>query len=273
MNVLNHIHHGENVHYGNPILSQSLLATLFMLGIILYGFAVFRLYRKHKRWPLYKLILWGLGSCLVLFTVMGPFATQAHYDFKVHMIGHLFLGMFAPLLMAMSSPMTLLFKSVHVSVARKIAFLLKCWQVRLITHPIVATLLNIGGLWVLYTTDLYLLMHNNSVLYFFIHLHVFIAGYVFTISMVYMDPVIHRFSVLYRSIVFILALAAHGILSKYLYSNPPYGVPLKDAEQGAMIMYYGGDLIDGILLVLIFMQWYRRNGQPKPEMVMVFDSK
>jgi hypothetical protein len=49
-------------------------------------------------------------------------------------------------------------------------------------------------------------------------------------------------------------LAAHGILAKYLYAHPPAGV--LHAEAGAQLMYYGGDVLDLILIVVFCRQWY-----------------
>jgi putative membrane protein len=113
---------------------------------------------------------------------------------------------------------------------------------------------------------LYHMMHEHVLLHIFIHAHVFIAGYLFTISMIYIDPVSHRFSYLYRTIVLIFALAGHGILSKYIYAHPPHGVPVHKAELGGMIMYYGGDIIDALLIFLLCLQWFNSTKpQKRPE--------
>jgi putative membrane protein len=100
-------------------------------------------------------------------------------------------------------------------------------------------------------------MQHNTLLHLLIHLHVFFAGYLFTVSMIYIDPIIHRMSFIYRATVMIIALAGHGILTKYIYANPPISVPALQAEKGAIFMYYGGDAIDLILIFIFCFQWYR----------------
>lgn len=100
-------------------------------------------------------------------------------------------------------------------------------------------------------------MHGNSLLHLVVHLHVFLAGYVFTISVLYVDPVFHRKSFIYRAIILIIALAGHGILSKYIYAHPPEGVPIAQAEIGSMVMYYGGDVIDAMIIFILCLQWYK----------------
>src|SRR5690606_5614714 len=86
--------------------------------------------------------------------------------------------------------------------------------------------------------------------------HIFLAGYVFTASMIYIDPIPHRFSFLFRAIVFIVALAGHQVLSKYIYAFPPNGVTRTEAEAGGMLMYYGGDAIDLVIIFVLCYQWY-----------------
>ncbi len=213
--------------------------------------------RRFKTWPLYRTGLWMIGIVCASISVYGPIAKMAHVDFTIHMVGHLLLGMLAPLLMALGAPVSLLLRTLPVQTARKLTSFLKSWPARLYTDPLVASFLNIGGLWILYTTSLYHLMHQSVVLHVLIHLHVFIAGYLFTISMIYIDPMPHQRSYIYRAIVLVFALAAHGILSKYIYASPPLGVSQIEAETGAMLMYYGGDIVDAILIFILCYQWFK----------------
>ncbi|MFS0644250.1 cytochrome c oxidase assembly protein [Siminovitchia sp. 179-K 8D1 HS] len=239
--------------------SGILLYALFLAALFLYLFAALKSNtRKHlKQWPVKRSIFWALGIISVLSAVAGPLAERAHSDFTFHMIGHLLLGMLGPLLMVLAAPMTLLLRTLPVQAARQLAKLLKSRYAGFITHPITASLLNIGGLWVLYATDLYHLMLHNHTVHTLVHLHVFLAGYVFTAAFIYIDPVVHRFGYLYRSAVFIIALAGHAILSKYIYVHPPAGIPPGQAKMAGMIMYYGGDVIDAIIIFILCKQWYK----------------
>ncbi len=259
MNIHSGVHHVDetSIDHVAAIFPQLLLSLPFFILFIMYISAVIFTNRRYKPWPLYRTVCWVLGILCALLAVVGPLANRALVDFTAHMMSHLLLGMLAPLLMAIAAPVTLLLRTLRTSWARGLSRFLKSWLSRIYTHPIVATFLNIGGLWVLYTTDLYSLMHESTLLHVIIHLHVFIAGYLFTVSIIYFDPVFHRKSFLYRATVLIIALAGHGILSKYLYAHPPAGVPPEQAELGSMIMYYGGDLIDAIIIFLLCLQWFR----------------
>jgi len=259
MNDNNEVHHIAGIRHVNLIndYSQLLFLLLFSMLLILYISAVIRTNRHYKTWPLYRSACFIFGICCALLAVVGPLANRAMMDFTAHMVSHLLLGMLAPLLICIAAPMTLVLRTLSIPLARRLTKILRSWPLRFVTHPIVTTFLNIGGLWLLYTTNLYSLMHSNSLLHLVVHFHVFLAGYVFTISIIYFDPMFHRKSFIYRAIVFIFALAGHGILSKYIYAHPPEGVPLQQAEYGSKMMYYGGDVIDAIIIFILCWQWYK----------------
>lgn len=249
-------HH--HVHQASELLpSELLLALPFVLAVLIYLLLGLISNQRHKRWPIYRYICWMSGVLSAAAALIGPVAEAAHENFTAHMAGHLFLGMLAPLLLAHAAPMTLLMRTLCVSHARKLTRMLKSFPVSIYCHPIAASILNIGGLWLLYTTELYSMMHHYALLHMIVHLHVFAAGYLYTISIIYIDPMPHRYSYFYRAIVLILSLAAHGILSKFIYAYPPAGVPIEQAQMGAMIMYYGGDMIELGLLFLFCLQWYK----------------
>jgi putative membrane protein len=230
-----------------------------ILAIFLYVFAAKSTNQHYKQWPYYRTLLWIMGIFSAEAAFIGPIATQAHHDFGAHMVGHLLLGMLAPLLMVLSAPVTLILRSLSISKGRRLTKILKSRFAKFVGDPLVASVLNIGGLWLLYTTELYSAMHHHVLLHLLIHIHVFLAGYLFTASMIYIDPISHRRSYLYRGIVLVIALSGHGILSKYIYAIPPVGVPSVEAEQGGMLMYYGGDAIDLVLIFIFWLQWYKAN--------------
>lgn len=228
----------------------------FILIIFLYVLAVNYSNKVFRKWPFYRTILFIMGIIVVASACIGPIAENAHTNFVFHMYSHLLLGMLGPLLITLSAPMTLLLRSIPVPAARKVSKLLKSKYIQTVSHPIIASTLNLGGLWLLYTTKLFEAMHHSSLLALIVHLHIFLAGYLFTISIIYIDPTPHRTSFKMRSIVIILYMAGHSILSKWIYVNPPRGVSKQDAELGGMTMYYGGDFIDVIVVIILWYQLY-----------------
>ncbi len=179
--------HLELDHHSFLLFTDLFFGIRALLAICLYIGAVLAANRwqRLRRWPWQRTISFIAGVLLAATAVIGPLTRQSHADFTAHMMGHLFLDMLAPLLIALAAPMTLLLRTLNVRAARKLSRLLQCHPIQFFTHPVVASVLNIGGLWLLYTTNLYTVMHTNLLLHVFVDLHVFIAGYLFTISLLY----------------------------------------------------------------------------------------
>ena len=212
----------------------------------------------NKKWPRILLVYWLIGAACIAFSITGSLARDAHHNFTAHMMVHLLLGMIAPLFFVLAKPVTLFVRTLPTTVARRLVYFFKMPYIRFIGHPITASLLNVGGLWLLYTTDLYGMMHTSVFLHYVIHLHIFIAGYVFTHVILAIDFYPHRASWWLRSIVLIVAIAAHNILAKWIYANPLQMINQQQAETGAMWMYYGGGIIELAIIILLCYEQYQR---------------
>ncbi|WP_251028575.1 cytochrome c oxidase assembly protein [Bacillus sp. ISL-18] len=234
-----------------------ILMLPFIFALVIYLLGVAKSILSGKNWPVYRVLIWLIGVCCALAAVTGPIAAHAHHDFMAHMLGHLLLGMLAPLLMVLAAPMTLILRTVDVKLARRLSLILRSEFLRFASSPLIASILNIGGLWLLYCSTLYQEMQNNAPLHVLVHIHIFLAGYLFTSSMIYIDSAPHRTSFLYRAIVCATALSGHGILAKYIYAHPPVGVPAEQAKTAGMLMYYGGDVVDLVLIIIFCYQWYK----------------
>lgn len=241
------------------LLPNIILLFPFSLALLFYMNAVNVSRQLNKPWPLYRTLLWFIGVFSAMISVSEPFTELAHKYFYIHMVGHILLGMFAPLCMVLGSPVTLTLRTLNVLLARRMSIFMQKKIFQLLRDPIFTSIMNVGVLWILYTTSLYHLMQQHILLHIVVHFHVFISGYLFAAAFIYADPTPHRHRFLYRSIVLVIALGVHGILSKFLYSHPPIGVTADQAKIGSMVMYYGGDAVELILLIAFCIQWYRSN--------------
>lgn len=254
MSIHDHMNYEKTDFMDMVQINFALIATMVLL---LYMVAAIASKHRFQKLDRFRMVLFILGVICSTSSVVGPITVKAHNDFTYHMIGHLLLGMLGPLLIALGAPMTIVLRALPVSVARRLTSILKRRPIQFVNHPFVVSTLNIGGLWVLYTTPLYGLMHEKPLIHLLVHIHVFLAGYLFTLSIIYSDINPHRYSFRFRTIVLGFAIAGHSILAKYLYANPPVGVSATDTEKGAMLMYYGGDAVDLILIIILFYQWYK----------------
>ena len=212
----------------------------------------------NKNWQRTLLVYWLIGAACIAFSITGTLARDAHHHFTAHMIVHLLLGMIAPLFFVLAKPVTLFVRTLPTKVARRVMRFFKKPYIRFIGHPITASLLNVGGLWLLYTTDLYGMMHTSIFVHYVIHLHIFLVGYVFTHVILAIDFYPHRASWQLRAIVLVAAIEAHNILAKWIYANPRQLISQQQAEAGAMWMYYGGAIVELAIIILLCYEQYRR---------------
>lgn len=230
--------------------------VLLLVGAaVAYGAGLVRA-RGRSPWPVGRAVCWYAGLACVGVALVGPLAAAARGGFTAHTAGHVLLGMLAPLLLALGAPVTVALRVLPVRAARRLARTLRTWPVRLLAHPVTAAVLNAGGLWLLYATDLYARMHGSALVHAAVHAHVLAAGYLFTAALVGVDPDAHRASVRVRAAVLVAFVAAHSVLAKWLYAHPPAGVGADDARQGAQLMYHAGDVVDVALMVLLLAGWY-----------------
>jgi putative membrane protein len=130
-------------------------------------------------------------------------------------------------------------------------------------YPPVAAVLEAGSLWLLYRTGLFAETGREPALQVLVHVHVLVTGVLFTASVCQLDPVRHRHWLGLRAAALIATAAAHAVLAKTLYVTAPPGLALATADLhgGAELMYYGGDVVElGLALVVAF-QWYAAHGR------------
>ena len=221
-----------------------LLASGLALPLLCYRLAVSEVRATRGPWPTWRTACWtgGLGSLGVGLVVPG-------HGFVPHAGSHLLVGMVAPVLLALAAPVPLALRALPAARARILVRMLRSRPLRTLGHPAPAAILNVGGLWLLYATPLYQ-FHDHPLL----HVHMLAAGYLFAAAILGAHPGPAGFPL--RAAVLVGSLAAHGILAKFLYAHPPAGVPAADAERGAVLLYYGGDAVDLVLITLLCRSWF-----------------
>ena len=242
-------------HSDGDLLSVVVVLLLATLAVVAYLGAV-RRSRRRLPWPWSRTACWLGGIVLLVLGLAGPLARAAHHSFAAHAVTHVLVGMAGPLLLVCAAPVTLALRALPVRQARRLSRLLGSRAVRLLSEPLVAAVLNVGGLWLLYLTPLYATAQASPVVHVAVHVHLVAVGCLLTAALVTPDPVPHRRSHAHRAAVLVAVVAGHDILAKYLYAHPPAGVGAAAAETGAMVMYYGGDAVEIVLMVLLCRRWF-----------------
>lgn len=201
----------------------------------------------------------GLGAvAAALIPALVPYPVGS---FPAHMHQHLLIGMYGPLGIILGAPMTLLLRSLPTGAAGRLGRVLGSGAVGVLSHPAVGILANLGGLGLLYFTPLFTMMGRQPGLHHLVHLHFFLAGCLFTYAIGGPDPGPHRPSVPWRLIFLGVAIAGHAILAQLLYGG--FGVRLGEVppdarKAGADLMYYGGDIAELLLAVVLLSSWRPR---------------
>ncbi|MCC9166356.1 cytochrome c oxidase assembly protein [Pontibacter harenae] len=262
-------HHSQHSLPGSSI--SEWIPLLVIGGVALAYVYAFTHTRKQKgTWNGWHTVSFMCGICLLGVAMLPKLMQWAHQDLRGHMVQHLLIGMFAPLFLVLGAPITLALKALPTKLARNVTAILRSRMFYLVSHPITAFILNIGGMYLLYLTPLYLRSLTNPYLHYAIHLHFLLAGYLFVWSMVGLDPVPKRPSILLRVLVLFVSIAAHAFLSKFMYAylyplNSPYSsIEIREA---AKLMYYWGDLSELLLTIALFSLWYQKRGLRKGEVV------
>lgn len=238
---------------------------LVVLGAITLAYLVAaRIQRRtHPGWNGWRSCFFVLGSLLLAAAVLPPVTAWAHHDLRGHMVVHLLIGMLAPLAWVLAAPVTLLLRSLPQAGARRVAAVLRSLPMRIVSHPVMALLLNIGGMSLLYFTPLYTASLHSTALHYWVHLHFLVAGYLFCWAILAGPDVSpHRLSLRLRFGVLFVSMAAHALLGKLMYGylwprGADHGV--EEIEAAAQLMYYGGDLAELLLAVALMLLTLRRH--------------
>jgi putative membrane protein len=206
---------------------------------------------RRTPWPLLRTASWLAGLAAA---VAGVVLSAAHGDLRVHMAGHLLLGMVAPPLLVLAAPVTLALRALPVGAARRLARLLRTPPLRRATDPLVAVPVNAAGLWLLYGTGLHAAAAHRPALAALVALHVLGSGYLATAAVLAVDPAPHRRGVGVRAGALAAGAAAHDVLAKWLYAAPPPGVHA--AQEGARLMWDGGTVVTLVVAAVLWRRWY-----------------
>ncbi len=216
--------------------------------------------QRGRPWPARRSAWFALGLAGVALSVSPPVMHAAHHGLRAHMVQHVVLAMLAPLALVLGAPVTALLRGLPATAARRLAGVLRSRLVRVVSHPVVALVLNVGGMAALYATPLYGAMHGSAWVSAAVHGHMLAAGYLFSWSILGgPDPAPHPVPMRVRLGVLVAGIAAHAILSKQLaIAGWPAGYPAAETLAAAQVMYYGGDLAEALLLAALLAGWYRQ---------------
>ncbi|MFC4222256.1 cytochrome c oxidase assembly protein [Lysinibacter cavernae] len=257
-----------------------LLWTLVVvLGIFFYVAGVRRLRKRGDAWPVYRTILWCLGLALLFYTTNGALNVYERYLFSVHMMGHMVLTMAIPMLLVFGAPVTLASRAIA---KRKdgsrggrewILWAVHTPFASVVSNPIVAAIMFVGSLWVFYYTGLFRWATTEHLGHQWMIVHFLITGYLFSQSLIGIDPVKYRLPYPFRLILLMGTMAFHAFFGLAILSGTGlmladwFGAmgrtwgptPLQDQQNGGGIAWSIGEIPTLILAVAVAILWSRQD--------------
>ncbi|MET8246352.1 cytochrome c oxidase assembly protein [Streptomyces sp. NPDC005202] len=242
---------------GLPGVGLTVLALLTAGGVHLL--LVRRAVRRNAApgWSGRRSASFVAGLALLALALLPPLAPAAHTDFRGHMLQHLLIGMYAPLALVLSAPVTLLLRALPPARARRLTALLRSRYARVLAHPAMALALSTGTLGLLYFTPLFNASMQHPVGHWLLHAHFLASGCLWAYVIAGPDPAPGRPTVRARLVYLGIAVAVHALVAQAMYGGffVDIHAPVGQVQQGAEIMYYGGDVAELLLAAALVATW------------------
>jgi cytochrome c oxidase assembly factor CtaG/putative copper export protein len=271
---------------GPPALARILFDWRFDLvfgtaAIVLAGLyvaAVVRLRRRGDRWPPGRILAWLLGCLALLFVTSSGVGRYMPAMFSMHMVAHMGLSMLVPILLVLGAPVSLALRALPAAgrddppgMREWILAALHSRLSRLLTNPVVATVLFVAGFYGLYFSNLFDTTVSSHAGHMAMNLHFLISGYLFYWVVIGVDPTPRPIPPLAKVAVVFASLPLHAFFGVELMGTRTVlgaayyrslGLPwhtdlLGDQRLGGGIAWAAGELPLVIVMIALLVQWAR----------------
>jgi len=260
-----------------------LWGTVVAFGIFLYLYGVVKLARRGDKWSVLRTISWILGLLLLFYVTNGAPNAYQEYLFSVHMVGHMMLSMFVPVLLVPGAPVTLLSRAAD---ARKdgsrglrewVLWAVHTPYAWLISHPLFAGANFAISLVLFYYTPLFRWSTEEHLGHQWMIVHFLITGYLFVQSLMGSDPLPHKTGFPLKLMLLIGTMAFHAFFGLGLMGEKTLLVadwfgsmgrtwgddPLTDQSMGGAFAWGVGEIPTIIITMIVVWQWSRSDDKER----------
>ncbi|MUM16200.1 bifunctional copper resistance protein CopD/cytochrome c oxidase assembly protein [Mycobacterium sp. CBMA271] len=255
-----------------------IFGTAAIVFAVAYLVGVRRLKQRGDGWPLGRTISWLFGCFFLLIATSSGVGRYMPAMFSIHMVAHMTLSMLVPVLLVLGGPMTLLLRVLPAAgkggppgLREWVQIALHSTFSRVLTHPLVATSLFIGGFYGLYLSGLYDAAVDVHAAHLAMNLHFLLSGYLFYWVVIGIDPSPRRLPPVAKLGIVLVSLPLHAffgvilmgtksILGEKFYSNLglPWRIDLAaDQHMGGAITWATGELPLMVVMIALVIQWSR----------------
>ena len=226
-----------------------------------YLWSARRLARRGRHWSGWRSASFVGGLVLVMVAVQSGLASYDDSVFAMHVIQHLLLMNFAPILLALGAPVTLALQASSRRTQQGLLKIIHHSVVEALTHPSVVVPLAYGTMMVYFLTPFYQFSLEHPVVHEFTHLHFLVSGALFWWLMVGLDPSRWRLSYGHKLGILAVGIPVTAILGLSLTTARTSVAPLfhsvADTHAGGSILWVVGELTTLIAMGIIVYQWMR----------------
>jgi cytochrome c oxidase assembly factor CtaG/putative copper export protein len=259
-----------------------IFGTAAIVLAALYVAAVLRLRRRGDGWPPGRTVSWLLGCAVLLFATSSGVGRYMPAMFSVHMIAHMGLSMLAPILLVLGGPVSLALRALPAAgrddppgMREWILAALHSRLSRLLTNPIVATVLFVSGFYGLYFSDLFDTAVGSHAGHLAMNVHFLLSGYLYYWIVIGVDPTPRPIPPLAKLGVVFASLPLHAFFGVELMGTRTVlgasyyrslGLSwhtdlLGDQRLGGGIAWAAGELPLVIVMIALLVQWARSDNR------------
>jgi len=224
-----------------------------------YLVSVRRLAARGRSWSTARTVCFCAGILLLVVAVQSGLASYDDQVFWIHVIQHLLLMNFAPILLALSAPVTLALQASSRRTQKIILSILHNPVVEFITHPVPVVIAAYGTMLIYFLSPFYNFSLEHPLIHDLTHLHFLVSGCLFWWLIVGRDP--SRWRLSYPAKLGLLAVgipvnAVLGVsLTGAVVSIAPHFHTLADTKSGGSILWVVGELTSLVAMGIVLYQW------------------
>lgn len=224
-----------------------------------YLWAAARLGARGRRWSRWRTASFLGATALVVVAVQSGLASYDDSVFSVHVVQHLLLMNFAPILYALAAPVTLALQSSSRRTQRRLLKIIHHPVIDAITHPAFVAVLAYGTMIGYFLTPFYQFSLEHPLIHDLSHLHFLISGALFWWLVVGIDPSRWRLSHPKKLGLLAIGIPVNAILGVTLTgasrSIAPLFHSLSDTRSGGSILWIVGELTTLLTMGIVLFQW------------------
>ncbi|WAJ43747.1 cytochrome c oxidase assembly protein [Mycobacterium sp. Aquia_216] len=252
-----------------------ILAALYVAGVL-------RLRRRGDHWPPGRVLAWLLGCLTLLFVTSSGVGRYMPAMFSMHMAAHMGLSMLVPIFLVLGAPVSLALRALPAA-GRDDPPAMREWLLaalhsrlsRILTNPIVATVLFIAGFYGLYFGSIFDDAVGSHAGHLAMNVHFLVSGYLFYWVVIGVDPTPRPIPPLAKVGVVFASLPMHAFFGVELMGTPTVlgeayyrslGLSwhtdlLGDQRLGGGIAWAAGEVPLVIVMLALLVQWARSDAR------------